>query len=255
MVGVGYIRVSTAAQAGEDRFGIAEQRSMIMEYAEKNGIQVVEFFIDRGESGVKENRPAMNELLFGVTGNPPIECVLVAKSDRIARDMKLYYYYLMLMEKKGMELISVSEQMVDDGSGLGGIYKALMLFVAEQERKNITLRTRGGRMQKAKGGGFAGGQPPYGYGIKEGDLVVVYHEAKILKKIYELHEEHGLTAYRIAKLLNEAGIQTRKRGMWSSGTITGILRNKEFYEGIYKYGGVECRGDYEPLIVDGAWQI
>ena len=255
MIGVGYIRVSTAAQAGEDRFGIDEQKAQIVEYADEHGIQIVEFYIDRGESGVKEDRPAMNELLYGGIENPPIECVLVAKSDRVARDMKLYYYYLMLMEKKGMELISVSEQMVDDGSGMGGIYKALMLFVAEQERKNITMRTTGGRMQKAKRGGFAGGQPPYGYFIKDGSLEILLHEAKVLRKMFELHDEKGLSSYKIAQLLNEAGIKTRKGKVWSSGTIHGMLENRGFYEGIYKYGGVECRGDYEPLIVDGEWRI
>ena len=129
-----------------------------------------------------------------------------------------------------------------------------MLFVAEQERRNITMRTSGGRRQKAQKGGFAGGQPPYGYAVVEGNLVVVMHEAKVLKKIYELHEK-GLTAYKIAKLLNDAGIQTRKRGVWSGGTIAGILSKKEFYAGTYKYGGIECRGDYEPLIVDGEWTI
>lgn len=255
MVGVGYIRVSTAAQAGEDRFGIDEQREMIVEYAAEHGIQIVEFYIDRGESGVKEDRPAMNELLYGAIENPPVECVLVAKSDRVARDMKLYYYYLMLMEKKGMELISVSEQMVDDGSGLGGIYKALMLFVAEQERKNITMRTTGGRIQKAKRGGFAGGQPPYGYGLKDGGLVIMVHEAKILKKMFELHDEKGLSAYQIAKLLNEAGVKTRKNKVWSSGTIHGMLQNRDFYAGVYKYGSIESKGDYEPLIVNGEWRV
>lgn len=254
MVGVGYIRVSTMAQAGEDRFGIDEQRAMIKQYADEHGIQIMTYYIDRGESGVKDNRPAMNELLFSGLGNPPIECVLVAKSDRVARDMKLYYYYLMLMEKKGMELISVSEQMVDDGSGLGGIYKALMLFVAEQERRNITMRTSGGRRQKARRGGFAGGQPPYGYGVVDGGLVMITHEAKIIKKIYELSAK-GLTPYKIAKLLNGAGISTRKLRMWSGGTVQGILNKRVFYEGTYKYGGIECRGDYEPLIVDGEWRV
>ena len=93
-----------------------------------------------------------------------------------------------------------------------------------------------------------------GYEPVDGGLVMITHEAKIIKKIYELHEK-GLTPYKIAKLLNGAGISTRKFRMWSGGTVQGILNKREFYEGTYKYGGIECRGDYEPLIVDGEWRV
>ena len=136
---VGYIRVSTDAQAQEDKFGIEGQKTAIMEYCAKNDMQISDWFIDEGESGVKESRPQLDRLLFGEISNPPVEAVIVYKSDRMARDIRLYFYYMMLLEKKGIELISATEPVVDDESGLGGVYKALMMFVASEERKNITI--------------------------------------------------------------------------------------------------------------------
>jgi len=252
LIAIGYLRVSTEEQASEGKFGLEEQKELILQYSRRNNMYILDWYIDKGVSGVKETRPAMNELLFGEVHNPPVEYVLVAKSDRIARDIKLYYYYLMLMEKKGMKLVSVTEPLVDDGTGMGNIYRSLMLFVAEQERKNITMRTRGGRLQKAKQGGYGGGRPPYGYKAFEGELVVIPHEAKIIRKIFELWEA-GVGVSRIARLFNQHGIPTRSGTKWSPPTITKILGHKDFYEGKYTYGEVEAIGRYEPLLKDGVW--
>lgn len=249
---VAYCRVSTDAQAGEDRYGIDEQKTRIVEWAQENGHLIIGWYIDRGESGVKENRPSLNRLLYGDIGNPPVEAVVVYKSDRLARDIKLYYYFMMLLEKRGMKLISITEDQVDDGSGLGSIYKALMLFVAEQERKNITMRTAGGRAQKASRGGYSGGNVPYGYKVEDKQLVIDPLEASVAKKIFEMRSwGYGLT--KIARLLNEAGIRTRRGNDWLPAGVLSVLNNEDFYKGIYRYSGIESVGTHRPLIIGDEW--
>lgn len=250
---VAYVRVSTDAQAGEDRWGIPEQKSRIISWAKENGHLIIGWFIDRGESGVKESRPALNKLLYGPIENPPAEMVVVVKSDRLARDIKLYYYFMMLLEKKGMKLVSITEPEVDDGTGLGNIYKALMLFVAEQERKNIAVRTAGGRNQKARTGGYSGGNVPYGYKAEDKQLKIQPFEAAVAKKIFEMRG-WGYTLERIANLLNKAGIHTRTNKLWSAAGIASVLKNEDFYKGIYRYKEVETVGMHEPLIVGGVWK-
>ena len=151
---VGYIRVSTEGQVGDDKFGIDSQKQSILLYANENGYNIVEWFIDKAVSGVKDNRPELDKILYGTdVTNPPYEAVIVAKSDRMARDIKLYFYYLYTLEKKNIKLLSVCEQF-DDDNGLSGIYRSIMLFVAEQERRNIAMRTSSGRRIKAKAGGL-----------------------------------------------------------------------------------------------------
>ena len=70
---IGYCRVSTDGQIGEDKFGLEAQREQIKLYALSNGYEVVDWAVDEGISGATLDRPALNELLYGDVGNGPIE--------------------------------------------------------------------------------------------------------------------------------------------------------------------------------------
>ena len=247
---VAYIRVSTDNQAGEDKFGIDSQKEIVMNYCAAHDMQISEWYVDKGESGVKENRPALDELLYGEIRNPPVEAVVVAKSDRVARDIKLYYYFMMLFEKKGMKLISATEEVVNDDTGLGNVYKALMLFVAEQERANITKRTSGGRNVKASRGGYAGGRAPFGYRVDNHKLVIEPGEAEIVRTIFRLKDEEGYTYKMVCDYLNERGIPTRNGGLYIISTIQTIYENRKVYEGFYRYGKQTewVQGEHEAIL-------
>lgn len=244
---VGYIRVSTDAQASEDRFGIEAQKEQIMDYARRNDYEILEWFIDEGVSGVKESRPAFDRILYGDVENPPVEYVIVAKSDRIARDIKLYFYYKQVLYQKNIKLISVSEDFGEMGA-FAGILEAFVLFVAEQERINITRRTSAGRAVKAIKGGYAGGQPPYGYKVENKQLVIVPEEAEAVRDIFKMHEE-GYTLQQIADEMNRRGLKTHRGGIFRTSTIQTILNNRKTYEGYYKYGNSDwVVGQHTPIL-------
>ena len=161
MRAVGYLRVSTGAQAEPEKYGLDAQKAAILKYAEQNNIEIVEWRTDIG-SGVDSERKELNDILYGDCFNPPVEAVVVFKSDRIARDTKLYFYCLFLLEKKNIKLLSVEEEF-PEGSEFANLYRSMMMFAAERERKNIATRTSRGRIQKSVGGGYSGGRPPFGY--------------------------------------------------------------------------------------------
>mgnify|MGYP000123499402 CR=1 FL=1 len=247
---VAYCRVSTDAQAGEDRFGLDAQKKMIMEYCAKNDMQISDWYIDEGESGVKDNRPQLDRLLYGEIKNPPVEAVVVAKNDRVAREIKLYFYYKQLLYAKGMELISVSEDFGELGV-FSGILEAFVMFVAEQERMNITKRTSGGRAVKAAKGGYAGGRVPYGYTVKDKQLVIVPEEAEAVRKIFEMKRD-GATFKQIVDVLNAAGYRNKSGGEFTISTVQFILGNERLYQGFYKYGKNSewVKGQHEPILND-----
>ena len=249
---VAYCRVSTDGQAGEDRFGIIEQKRLVMDYCAAHDMQISEWYIDEGESGAKESRPALDDLLYGETKNPPVTAVVVPKSDRIARDIKLYFYYMMVLERKNIELISATEEVVNDDTGLGNVYKALILFVAEQERANITKRTMGGRRNKAKVGGYSGGRPPYGYKPVDGKLVIVPEEADVVRYVIEARDS-GVMWKDICKKLNDDGKKNRSGTDFSISTLQVIVNNRPLYEGYYRYGETLdwIKGQHEPILKDG----
>ena len=241
---VGYIRVSTVEQG--DKFGIEAQREAIKTYARDNGYEIAEWFVDK-VSGVKEDRPAWNVVLTnGDVKNPPYQAVIVYKSDRVARDIKLYFYYLFLLEKKGVKLISVNE---DFEGELANVYRALVLFCAEQERANITRRTSAGRLIKAERGGHAGGKLPLGYHSVGGQLVIDEKEAEVVRLIFKLFDS-GMAYNKIATYLNENGVPTKMGGQWEQGMLFRLISKRKFYQGYYKYGKNSewVEGQHEPIL-------
>lgn len=245
---VAYCRVSTDAQAGEDRFGIEAQKEQIAEYCAKNDMCILNWFIDEGESGAKMNRPEFDKIVYGEVSNPPVEAVVVAKSDRIARDIEIYYYYKMTLRLKGIDLISIAEDFGKFGV-FADILESFTLTAAKMERENITKRTSAGRLVKAAKGGYAGGRAPYGYEVRDKRLVVVPQEADVVRQIFEMRQ-NGAKYQEIVDALNAEGKKNKSGGAFSISTIQVILGNEKLYRGFYKYGKSEdwVIGQHEPIL-------
>jgi DNA invertase Pin-like site-specific DNA recombinase len=244
---VGYIRVSTTEQAKDDRYGIDVQKSAILEYANENGYGIVDWKVDE-VSGAKDDRPALNEILYGEITNPPYEAVIIFKNDRLARDTKLYFYYLYTLEKKNIKLLSTREEFAE-GSEFANIYRALLQFVAEQERKNIALRTSKGRSIKAACGGYSGGRCPYGYRVEGGRLVINEDERPIVEYVFKRLGE-GVPMLTIAGELDDLGYRTRKGTKFQNTSVRSIASNELLYRGMYKYGKDMnwVQGVHEPIL-------
>ena len=244
---IAYIRVSTDGQCGEDKFGLDVQREQITEYCAKNDMNILKWFMDEGESGAKE-RPGFDEIVYGDVSNPPYEAVIVAKSDRVARDINIYYYYKMLLIKKDVKLISIAEDFGQFGV-FANMLEAFTLCVAEMERENITKRTSSGRKVKASKGGYSGGRPPYGYTPQNGKLVIVPEEAEVVKYVINA-KENGATFQSICDTLNAEGKTNRSGSKFSISTIQVLIDNKPLYQGMYRYGKDAdwVEGEHEPIL-------
>lgn len=244
---VAYIRVSTDGQCGDDKFGLDVQRKDIQEYCDAHDMTIAKWFMDEGESGAKE-RPGFDEIVYGEVTNPPYEAVIVAKSDRVARDIEIYYYYKMLLRKKGMTLISITEDFGKFGA-FSSMLESFTLCVAEMERENINKRTSGGRRVKAARGGYSGGRPPYGYTPQNGKLVIVPEEAEVVKCVIE-SKKNGLTYQQICDTLNSQGKTNRSGSKFSISTLQVILDNEPLYRGMYRYGKDAdwVEGEHEPIM-------
>lgn len=248
---IGYCRVSTDGQIGEDKFGLEAQREQIRLYALGNGYDIVDWAVDEGISGATLDRPALNELLYGDVGNPPIEAVIVAKNDRMSRDMEQYFYVSFSLKKKNIELKSVSEDFGQMGV-FANIMSGLAMFIAEQERINIAKRTGGGRRLKAAAGGYSGGRAPYGYRIKHGQYEVVPEEAEMVRKIFEMLDD-GASLVDTAEWLNDNGYSTRNGKRFYASHIKAIKENRPVYEGYYRYGKMDwVKGVHEPILKESA---
>ena len=249
---VAYCRVSTAGQVGEDKFGIESQREMIREYCDRNGIEIVNWYIDEGISGAEKKRPALSRLLEGEVTNPPTQYVVVAKADRLARDINLYYGFKAKLQELNLEIISVKEDWSAQDKLTAMILENFMAVVAEIEKENIKVRMSGGRKQKAKHGGYAGGKAPMGYKVVNGALVINEEEAPTVRYIFERKAE-GYTMNSTVEALNKAGYKTRNGKPFVISTVQSIWNNEQTYRGMYRYGkdGEWVQGQHEPILKDG----
>ena len=134
--------------------------------------------------------------------------MIVFKNDRIARDTKLYFYYFYTLEKRNISLLS-NEEHFSEGDDFANIYRSLLMFVAEQERRNIVLRIGKGRYLKAKCGGYSGGNKPYGYKVIDGTLVINQDEKPIVELIFSKYDK-GNSLTNICELLTYSRYTTRK---------------------------------------------
>ena len=244
---IGYIRVSTNEQAKDDKFGIEAQKQSILKYAQENGFVVVEWLKDV-VSGAKEQRPAWDSILYkDDIAQPPYDAIIVYKHDRVARRLELFFYYLFVLKRKGIELHSVYDDLNLD-SPQNKFMVSTLVFVAEMERENIKIRTMAGKNVKASQGGFCGGRVPYGYTTNHGVLQVDDFEKSIVKMIFEMREEKKMTLQAVCDYLNDNGIKTKLGNSWQPITIFKIINNKKFYQGYKKWQDGWVLGTHERII-------
>ena len=245
-----YLRVSTADQAGDDRYGLPAQRGAIEAYAAAQGIDVGGWYVDEISGASKPaERPGLQQLMAAAQGGT-FTVVLVAKMDRVARDL----YVSLFVEKElllyGVEIISVTEP-VAGRDPMQVAFRQMMACFAELEKSMITVRMSGGRRQKAQGGGYAGGGPALGYKAARGKKVLELDREKALtvKRVFELKEERpDYTLQGLADQLNKEGHSTAQGKKFKPMQVKRILDRKDFYSGVYSYTGVESEGLHQAII-------
>ncbi|SRR6266852_1214650 len=210
-----YLRVSSEGQIEGD--GLTRQRKAIEAFAKKNGFKIVQWFEERGVSGTIESaeRPAFGEMMVALLSNGT-RTVIIEKLDRIARSVAVQENTINEFQRKGFELVSVSEpDLCSDDPSRVAMRQMLGVF-AQLDRANIVLKLRAARQRKKAATGRCEGRLPYG--SHEGE-----HE--VLTRMKEM-QASGSNWERIAATLNSEGVKTRSSGKWYPATIRRIVLGK-----------------------------
>jgi len=140
-----YARVSTLA--GQDP---EMQLRELREYCERRGLQIVEEFVDKGVSGSKEGKPALDRLLT-MCRKRFVDAVVVYRYDRFARSLRQLVNALEEFRSLGIDFISLHEG-VDTSTPNGRLIFGIFASIAEFERELIRDRVRSGiASARAKG--------------------------------------------------------------------------------------------------------
>ncbi|MCD4838132.1 recombinase family protein [Neobacillus sedimentimangrovi] len=225
-----YIRVSTEEQAQEG-YSIPAQRSRLEAYALSQGWEIVQWYVDEGESAKDLNRTELKRMLKALEQNI-FDCVLVYRLDRLTRSVLDLYQLLNKFEKHNVKFKSATE-VYDTTTAIGRLFITLVAALAQWERENLAERVRMGMQQKAKEGKWTVSTPPFGYDAHDSILKINSTEAAVVKEIYKLYLS-GKGMLNIARDLNQRGLWTKRGKPWSSGTIEYILTNP-IYAGTLRY--------------------
>lgn len=235
---IGYCRVSTDNQKEEGTIQIQEHA--LQEYAQKNGHELVTIFRDDGISGGLEDRPGLAELFSYLESDNKIDGVLIYKLDRLARDLYIQEHLIKKLELLQRSILSVKEPNLDSNDPMRKAFRQFMGIVSELEKAFITMRLSGGRINKARKGGYAGGRAPFGYLVENKDLKIDGSAIKAVKEIFYLKKNKRLGLREIARYLNENNFPTARGRKWYAGTVKYMLQNK-LYKGriVYKNVGYD----------------
>jgi len=233
-----YLRVSSAEQA-EHGTSLTTQEEQGRSYCRARGWDVVNVFVDEGESGAKSSRPALDRMM-GDARDRAFDVVVVAKLDRFGRSQAHTVVLLSDLAESGVRLVSVDES-YDETTPSGRLTRNVLMSIAEFERERIAQRMTEGRWQATTDGFWGGGKAPYGYRVvrREGDrrstLEVDPNEAAMLTFCTDRIIDDGLTCGQIAKLLNEAGDEfaPRRARRWTAPLLRGVLGHAQGLSGRY----------------------
>ena len=146
-----YARVSTFDQEPEN------QLQELRRYIEARGWTVVEY-VDRGISGAKDRRPALDGLIRDAKRRR-FDVLVCWRLDRLGRNLKHLISLLDELQSLGVAFVSLAEG-IDATTPAGKLQMHILGAIAEFERGRIVERVRAG-LARARAQGKRLGRQPY----------------------------------------------------------------------------------------------
>lgn len=178
---VGYARVSRSEQ----------NLDLQIDALEKAGAEKI---FQEKMSGKNDHRPELHNLIEYLRKG---DTLIIYKLDRLGRSTKKLIELAEELEEKGIELISVRDQ-IDTSSAMGkGMFRMLMVL-AEMERDIIAERVTEG-LKSARARGRVGGRPKKDDKSVKTALKLYHSKEHSIKEIEELTGVSKATLYRKIK--------------------------------------------------------
>lgn len=228
-----YVRYSDDNSREES---IIAQLRICREYCAKKKYTVVKEYIDEAKTGRTDKRPGFQKMLADAQAGL-FDVLVVHKVNRFARNrlsaainknklasagVRLEYVELQVEGKHGVILESVLEGMAEYYS----------LDLADEVMKGMT--------ENALQAKFNGGNPPFGYDIKDGKYFINPHEEQAVKMIFNMVLS-GKGYGEITDKLDSLGYKTKHGNRFAKNSLHDLLKN-ERYTGTYIFNKVKRIG-------------
>lgn len=222
-----YCRVST--DKSDQLNSLEAQKDFFSEYTKRTGDTLVRLYADEGISGTKiKNRKEFLHMMADAE-HGLFDLVVVKDISRFARNTVDLLQNVRKLKSLGIETQFLTANM----TSMGNSEFVLTIFgaLAQEESANTSKRVKFGKKINAEKGRVP--NIVYGYDKTIGDyfnLTVNQKEAQIIRQIYQWYTKEGYGASKIANMLNEKGVKTKRNCNWSQNATCRILAN-ELYTG------------------------
>ena len=238
-----YCRLSLEDGKDNESMSISNQKLLLKDFAEKNGMFNCEFYVDDGFTGRNFNRPAFQRMINDIEAGR-ISCVITKDLSRLGRNyIESGSYMEVFFPKHNVRYIAIT----DNYDSLNKQEMDIAPFkniLNDMYSRDISKKVLAGRMTRSRQGKFCGGQPPLGLmrdPDDNGHLIIDPETAPVIRRIFDLALD-GFGNMKICKVLMEERIPITRMQTgtdcdvnyyaWSGSRISTILRNP-FYKGAH----------------------
>ena len=222
-----YCRVSTDK---EDQLNsLATQKEFFEEYAKRTGDTLVRIYADEGITGTRTKSRKEFQRMMRDAEHGLFEQLCVKDISRLARNTVDLLQSVRTLKSYGIETQFLTANM----TSMGNSEFVLTIFgaLAQEESANTSKRVKFSKRINAEKGRVP--NFVYGYDKTKGDyfnLKINENEVAVIRQIYQWYTEEGYGTAKIAHMLNEREIKTKRKYQWSANAVSNILTN-ELYTG------------------------
>ncbi len=242
-----YVRVSTVEQA-EEGGSLATQEKLCREYALKQGYQIAEVFIERGESAKTAARTELQRMLTFVTNKKnSVGAIIIYKIDRLSRNTDDYSQIRILLKRYGVAIKSVSE-MIED-SPAGRLMENMMANIAQFDNDVRTERCVNGMRDAVRDGRYVW-TAPVGYSnarVADKATIAPNDMAPLVLRAFQIAATGLQSSDALWKQMTREGLKQKSGKALSRGYFYQMLRN-ELYTGVIRKFDETHRGTFPPII-------
>ena len=241
MRGVIYARYSSDNQREESIEGQIRENTA---YAERNGIQIVNTYIDRAYSAKTTKRPAFQQMVKD-SEKGLFDVIIVWKLDRFSRNRRDSVVYKALLEERGVQVLSATETLSHGKDRI--LTEAILEAMAEFSNIDLGEKVSRGMTENALKCKFNGGNVPYGFYIDEQKHFQIDPvQAPIVLEMFRRYAG-GESMTDIIEDLNARGLRTSRGNRFNKCSLTRIFNNRN-YIGEYHHMGISTPGGVPAIV-------
>lgn len=242
-----YCRVSTKEQVEEGNSLVTQEKNC-REFALKENFEVIEQFIEQGESAKTQDRTELQKLLtFCANKGNKVNAVIIYKIDRLSRNTDDYSQIRLLLKKYGVEIKSTTEYF--ENTPAGRFMENIIANVAQFDNDVRTERSVGGMKEAIRSGRYVW-NAPLGYDnvrINGKATIAPNSKAPLILKAFEEIAKNTAPVEEIRRQLLKEGLTNVKGKFLSKSQFYCLIKNEVYNGTIRKFNEVHT-GTYDPIV-------